>query len=261
MLFMLAFVLGYFIMKTIFRQEGVPIKLLDRLTWYMIFGTLIGARLGHCLFYDWLYFRNHILEIFIPFTQSPNGWEFTGYAGLASHGAGLGILAALFIFSRFEDRPYLWILDRMTIVVALSGFFIRMGNLMNSEIFGLPTDLSWGFKFVLSPKWYQPPISAQPCHPTQIYEALSYLGIFVWLFWMYFGKNKEKPYSTGIMFGTFLVSIFTIRFLVEFLKDNQVDFEKGMALNMGQILSIPFILCGIYFLVSKKKTNNVIRYE
>ena len=252
LLFMAAFVLGYFITKKIFRQEGVPVKLLDRLTWYMVFGTLIGARLGHCLFYDWSYFKNHILELFIPFTQTPNGWEFTGYAGLASHGAALGILAALYIFSRVEHRPYLWILDRMAIVVALSCFFIRMGNLMNSEIFGHPTALPWGFEFVRSPEWFQSPVFAQPCHPTQIYEALAYLAIFVWLCRVYFSKPSEKQHFAGILFGTFLVSMFSIRFLIEFLKENQVAFEKGMTLNMGQLLSIPFILCGFFLLVRRK---------
>ena len=251
LLFAVAFVLGYWIMKRIFRREDVPVRTLDRLTWYMVFGTLIGARLGHCLFYDWAYFRNHILEIFIPFTQTANGWELTGFAGLASHGAALGILAALFIFSRIEHRPYLWILDRIVIVVALSGFFIRMGNLMNSEIFGHPTGLPWGFEFVRSSEWRLPPVSARPCHPTQIYEALAYLGIFVWLYRMYFSKTGKNPYPAGVLFGTFLVSLFTVRFLIEFLKENQVDFEKGMSLNMGQLLSIPFILFGIYLLARR----------
>ena len=160
-------------------------------------------------------------------------------------------LAALFIFSRVEHRPYLWIVDRLAIVVALSCFFIRMGNLMNSEIFGFPTSLPWGFAFVRSPEWYQPPVLAHPCHPTQIYEGLAYLAIFVCLCRMYFSKNNEKPHPAGVLFGTFLVSMFTMRFLIEFLKENQVDFEKGMMLNMGQLLSIPFILCGVYLLVRR----------
>jgi len=241
-LFAAAFVLGYFIMKKIFRQEAIPVKTLDRLTWYMIFGTLIGARLGHCLFYEPGYYFEHPAEI----VQIWHG-------GLASHGAALGIFAALYIFSWVERLPYLWILDRMSIVVALSGFFIRMGNLMNSEIFGHPTDLPWGFAFVLSSEWQLPPIHAQPCHPTQIYEALSYLAIFAWLFVMYF-KKTEKTYS-GVLFGKFLTSLFTVRFFIEFLKENQVDFEKGMLLNMGQLLSIPFILCGIYILARPKKLS------
>jgi len=233
LLFAASFVLGYFIMKKIFGQEGIPVKILDRLTWYMIFGTLIGARLGHCLFYEPDYFLKNPVEV----VQIWHG-------GLASHGAAAGILIALYIFSRVERRPYLWILDRIVIVVALSGFFIRMGNLFNSEIFGHPTALPWGFEFVRSP------VHTQPCHPTQIYEALSYLAIFVWLCRMYFRKS-EKPYP-GVLFGTFLVSLFTVRFFIEFLKENQVEFENGMLLNMGQLLSIPFIFCGIYLLVRRQ---------
>ena len=238
-LFATSFVLGYLMMKKIFGQEGIPVKILDRLTWYMIFGTLIGARLGHCLFYEPDYFLKNPVEI----VQIWRG-------GLASHGAAAGILLALYIFSHVERRPYLWILDRIVIVVALSGFLIRMGNLFNSEIFGHPTGLPWGFEFVRSPEWHRVPIHAQPCHPTQIYEALLYLVIFVWLYKMYFQKDK-KP-NSGILFGTFLVSLFTVRFFIEFLKENQVGFENGMFLNMGQLLSIPFILCGIFLLVRRR---------
>ena len=242
LLFAASFVAGYFMMKKTFRQDGVPVKAVDRLTWYMIFGTLVGARLGHCLFYEPDYFLKNPVEI----VQIWHG-------GLASHGAAAGILIALYIFSRAERRPYLWILDRIVIVVALSGFLIRMGNLFNSEIFGHPTVLPWGFEFVRSPEWYRSPVYSQPCHPTQIYEALAYLAIFVWLGRMYF-KKHEKPYP-GILFGAFMVSLFTVRFFIEFLKENQVDFESGMLLNMGQLLSIPFILCGIYLLVSSNRAD------
>ena len=238
--FVVSFVLGYFIMKKIFRQEGIPFRLLGRLACYMGLGTLIGARLGHCLFYEPDYYFANPLEIM-------QTWK----GGLASHGAGLGILAALYIFSRIERLPYIWILDRMAIVVALSGFFVRLGNLFNSEIFGYPTSLAWGFNFVRSPQWHQYPINAQPCHPTQIYEALAYLAISVWLYRMYFNK-KEKIYPPGVLFGIFMVSLFTVRFLIEFLKINQVSFEKGLLLNMGQILSIPFVLCGICMLVLRR---------
>ena len=242
-LFTASFVVGYFIMRKIFKQEDIPLNRLDRLAWYMIFGTLIGARLGHCLFYEPGFFLKNPVEIL----KTWNG-------GLASHGAGIGILIALYIFSRVERHPYLWILDRMAIIVALSGFLIRMGNLMNSEIFGHVTGLPWGFEFVRSPEWHRFPIHAQPCHPTQIYEALAYFAIFVWLFRIFF-KKGEKPYP-GILFGIFLVSIFTVRFFIEFLKVNQVAFENGMLLNMGQLLSIPFICCGLYLLMRAKSTNN-----
>ena len=199
----------------------------------MFFGTLIGARLGHCLFYEPDYYLKNLLEIL----QTWNG-------GFASHGAALGILAALCVFSRVERLPYLWITDRMAIVAALSCVLIRIGNLMNSEIFGLPTSLFWGFEFVRSPEWYRSPILKQPCHPTQIYEALAYLTIFILLCRLYFSK-KEKP-NNGILFGIFLVSMFTVRFLIEFIKIEQVSVEKGMLLNIGQLLSIPFIVWGIY---------------
>jgi len=242
-LFATSFVLGYFIMRQIFKQEDVPLQLLDRLSWYMIFGTIIGARLGHCLFYEPDYFLKNPAE-------TVQIW----HGGLASHGAAIGILVALYIFSRVERLPYLWILDRMSIIVALSGFLIRTGNLMNSEIFGHPTVLPWGFAFVRSSEWYLSPVFSQPCHPTQIYEALAYLAVFVWLFRKYYYKD-EKPYP-GILFGAFLISLFTARFFIEFIKENQVDFEKGMMLNMGQLLSIPFIIWGIFLLTKKKMMMN-----
>ena len=198
LLFALAFVLGYFIMRKIFIREGVlnpqfsilksQFTVLDRLSLYMLLGTIIGARIGHCLFYEPNYYFQNPLEIL-------QTWK----GGLASHGAAIGILAALYIFSRVERNSipagegrgggYLWILDRMAIVVALSCGLIRIGNLMNSEIFGVPTNLFWGFKFVLSPEWHYPPASKLPCHPTQIYEALAYLTIFLFLIRKYFTQH------------------------------------------------------------------------
>jgi len=241
-LFALSFVLGYFIMRKIFKKEGVPVKMLFRLMWCMFLGTVVGARLGHCLFYEPAYYMQNPVEI----VQIWRG-------GLASHGAGVGILIALYIFSRVERLPYLWILDRMAIAVALAGFLIRTGNLFNSEIFGLPTDLPWGFEFVRSPDWYRPPVNAQPCHPTQIYEALSCLAIFLWLC----SKKMQKSFP-GFRFGIFLVSLFTARFLIEFLKISQVDFESGMMLNMGQLLSVPFIVCGIYLTFRRFRTCSTL---
>ena len=250
--FTVAFVLGYIIMKKIFAQENIPVRQLNRLTAYIALGTIVGARLGHCLFYEPAYFLQNPVEMFFPVARNSQGaWHFIGYQGLASHGAALGILSALYLFSRIERLPYIRILDRIVIVVALSGFFIRMGNLMNSEIFGVPTGLPWGFEFVRSSEWYKPEINQQPCHPTQIYEAIAYLAIFVWLHRTYF-KNSEKLYP-GTLLGMFWVSVFTARFLIEFLKINQVEFEgKMMLLNMGQLLSIPFILCGIYLLIRQR---------
>jgi len=225
----------------------------------MLLGTVIGARLGHCLFYEPDYYLQNPVEIL-------QTWK----GGLASHGAAIGILLALFIFSRTERNSlpagegwggaYLWLLDRMVIVVALSCCLIRIGNLMNSEIFGVPTNLFWGFEFVRSPEWYRPPISKQPCHPTQIYEALAYLTIFLFLLRKYFTiakskVSKLKSQSNGLLFGIFLVSMFTVRFIIEFIKIDQVSFEKGMLLNMGQLLSLPFIILGIYLLCQRNQVK------
>ncbi len=223
-------------MRKIFRHEGVSLQKLDHLTWYMIFGTLIGARLGHCLFYEPDFYLPNPVEII----KIWNG-------GLASHGAAVGILIALYVFSRFEHCSYVWILDRITIVVALSCFLIRMGNLMNSEIYGISTNLPWGFVFVRERETI-------PRHPTQIYEAFSYLIIFIVLCQIY-RKNKGNPYP-GVLMGAFFVLIFVVRFLIEFIKENQVAFENGMLLNMGQILSIPFIILGIYLLLRPKSFQN-----
>ena len=222
-------------------HECVPLKLLYHGVWYVALGTLVGARLGHCLFYEPQYYYQNPVEIF-------QTWK----GGLASHGAGVGILIALYIFARVEQISYIWILDRVAIIVALSGLFIRMGNLANSEIFGITTNLPWGFEYVRSPVWYQPPVYAQPCHPTQIYEGVAYLAIFIFLYLMYF-KTNVKLYR-GVLLGIFFTSVFTVRFLIEFIKLEQVDFEKGMPLKMGQLLSIPFIICGICLLCFRKTT-------
>jgi phosphatidylglycerol---prolipoprotein diacylglyceryl transferase len=232
LLFALGFVFGYFIMNFMFKREHIPPKLLDTLTTYMVIGTVVGARLGHCLFYEPAYYLANPIKIL-------HVWE----GGLASHGAALGILLALYLFSRKAKKSYLWILDRIVIVVALAGFCIRMGNLMNSEIYGIETSLPWGFIFVRDHE-------TVPRHPTQIYEGISYLAIFIVLLWIYLKKiTGPRP---GFIFGIFLISLFAIRFLIEFIKEPQVGFEAGMMLNMGQILSIPFIVAGIYFLAKKE---------
>jgi len=237
LMFVIAFVLGLQIMKKIFNREGVPIEKLDSLFIYTVVATLLGARLGHFLFYDPEFLFSRPLEVLLPIQLNP--FRFTGYQGLASHGAAIGILIALWLFARKAKKPYVWILDRIVIVVALAGFFIRMGNLMNSEIYGIETSLPWGFIFV---RWNE----TVPKHPTQIYEGLSYLAIFVILFMLY--QKKGLSLKPGILFGFFLTVLFAMRFLIEFIKEPQVGFEETMALNMGQILSIPFILAGIYFL-------------
>ncbi len=226
--FALAFVLGYYIFTKIFKIEKITVEVLDRLTIYMVVGTVLGARLGHVFFYQPDYYLSNPLEILAI-------W----HGGLASHGAAIGILIALYLFTRKEKKPFIWILDRIVIAVALAGFFIRMGNLMNSEIYGIQTELPWGFIFVRNNEMV-------PKHPTQIYEALSYLLIFIVLFRIYFSNKKNiKP---GINFSLFLILVFTARFLIEFIKEVQVPFEQRMALNMGQILSLPFIIFGVILL-------------
>ena len=223
--FALSFLLGYLIFQKFFKKEGVSIEVLDKLVIYMFFGTLIGARLGHCLFYEPDYYLSNPIEIF-------KIWK----GGLASHGAAIGIIVALYLFARNTKKPFFWIIDRIVIVVALAGFFIRMGNLMNSEIYGIQTSLPWGFIFVRNNETVAK-------HPTQIYEALSYLIIFLALLRIYFNKNG-KIYG-GYLFGLFLITVFTARFLIEFIKENQVGFEESLPLNMGQFLSIPLIVLGI----------------
>jgi phosphatidylglycerol---prolipoprotein diacylglyceryl transferase len=237
LLFASCFVFGYIIMLRFFNKENIPVKVLDALTTYMILGTVIGARLGHCLFYEPSYYIAHPLKILMV-------WE----GGLASHGAAVGIILTLIIFSKVQKLPFLWVMDRIVIVVALSGFLIRMGNLMNSEIFGVPTTLPWGFLFVRAS---DPHEALDPRHPTQIYEGLSYLVIFLFLIWSYFRKNG-KP-SPGFLFGFFLIMVFGVRILIEFIKEPQVGFEKSMLLNMGQLLSIPLVLAGVFYVLRSRE--------
>jgi phosphatidylglycerol:prolipoprotein diacylglycerol transferase len=232
LMFVFAFYLGFLIMQKIFKKEGIKPEVLDKLTIYMLLATIVGARLGHCFFYDWDYYSQNPIEILYV-------WQ----GGLASHGAGIGIIAALILFVRkvkVDKIDYFWILDRIVITVALAGFFIRMGNLFNSEIYGHETTLPWGFIFERNGE-------TQPKHPTQIYEALSYLLIFIFLIWWYFKKDgNPRP---GFLFSIFLITVFTARFFIEFIKEVQVDKELEMTLNLGQKLSIPFVLIGIGILV------------
>ncbi|MFC2115614.1 prolipoprotein diacylglyceryl transferase [Bacteroidota bacterium] len=235
LLFASGFFFGYLIFLKIFKKEGLSVELLDKLTIYMALGTVIGARLGHCLFYEPEYYLSHPVEIL-------KIWR----GGLASHGAGIGILIALWLFVRKHKKPFSWVIDRIVVVVALAGACIRLGNLMNSEIYGVETTLSWGFVFIRN-------LEVVPKHPTQIYEALSYLLIFLLLGWIYI-KTDGKP-RPGTLFGIFLVLVFGMRFLIEFIKEDQVAFESGMSLNMGQWLSIPFVLAGVVLLVwSRRRT-------
>lgn len=234
-LFALGFILGYMIMQKIYKDEKKPLEDLDKLSVYVIIGTVLGARLGHCFFYDPEYYLTNPFEIL-------KVWQ----GGLASHGAAIGILTALYIFSKkMKGQNLLWILDRIVIVVALGGALIRLGNLFNSEIYGLPTDVPWAFVFLR--------VDDLPRHPTQLYEAIFYFISAIVLFLNY---NKSKSnLKEGLNFGLFLILIFGFRIFVEFFKENQVSFEATLPLNMGQFLSIPFVLLGIYFIVRKSNSK------
>lgn len=230
LLFALAFVFGQRILTKIYVAEGRTEGDVDVITLYMIIGTVVGARLGHTLFYQPEYYLSNPIEIL-------KIWE----GGLASHGATIGILLALWLFSRKHNFDYMWVLDRIVIVVALGGALIRLGNLMNSEIFGRPTDLPWGFIFVRQSEY-----SHVPRHPTQLYESFSVFLLFVLLYWLW--KKYKEALPKGLLFGIFVTALFTFRFLVEFLKEVQVEKEETMALNIGQQLSIPLIIIGLIIL-------------
>ncbi len=235
LLFASGFFFGYLIFLKFFKKEGLTVEMLDKLTVYMAIGTVLGARLGHCLFYEPDYYLSNPVEIL-------KVWK----GGLASHGAALGILLALWLFVRKYKKPFIWIIDRIVVVAALAGVFIRIGNLMNSEIYGIETSLPWGFVYIRN-------YEVVPKHPTQIYEALAYFIIFGLLLWTYL--RTKAMFKPGTLFGWFLILVFGMRFLIEFIKEDQVAFESGMSLNMGQWLSIPFVIMGIlilYFYRNKK---------
>lgn len=247
-LFVSGFIIGWFIFKWFFKKEGVPESLLDPLLYTLLIGTIVGARLGHCLFYQPDYYLGSwegFWEIFMP-------WK----GGLASHGGTIALIIAMWWFARHYGRRYdfdfLWILDRLCITVCFAGALIRMGNLCNSEIYGDVTNLPWGFIFELRGE-------TLPKHPTQLYEAFSYMILGFVLLWIY-RKKLDKVYR-GFFIGTFFIGCFGMRFLIEFIKEPQVGFEEGMLLNMGQLLSIPFVLLGIGLLIYswyKKKPAAIV---
>ncbi len=236
LLFVSGFVIGWYLFRWFFRREKVSEKLLDPLLYTLLIATIVGARLGHCLFYQPDYYLGSwqgFWEIFMP-------WK----GGLASHGGAIALLLAMWWYSNHYGKKngfdFLWIMDRLCIAVAFAGCMIRLGNLFNSEIYGDVTTLPWGFIFDLRGE-------TEPKHPTQLYEAFSYLILGLILVWVY--KNKLDKVYRGFFFGAFLVGCFGMRFLIEFIKEPQVGFEEGMALNMGQLLSIPFIVVGIAILI------------
>jgi phosphatidylglycerol:prolipoprotein diacylglycerol transferase len=243
LMFVLAFGIGLRLMKKIYIKDQISLEKLDQLFVYTVLATILGARLGHVFFYDLAYFKNHLAEILLPVKFSP--FRFTGFAGLASHGAAIGIITALYIYSKnILKKPLLFILDRLGIVVALAGFFIRIGNLMNSEIVGKPTGTNFGFVFQKLGEDF-------PRHPTQLYEAFGYLLVFVMLWKMYWSTNKKE--QQGYLFGFFFATLWSVRFVIEFLKEAQIDNRGAWVLNTGQLLSMPLILAGVYFMLKANK--------
>ncbi|MEY4038788.1 MAG: hypothetical protein RIR67_1100 [Bacteroidota bacterium] len=278
LMFVIAFGLGWYIMKHIFVREGETIEKLDSLFIWTVLATLAGARLGHVFFYDWEYFRNNLLEIFLPVKFEPS-FHFTGFQGLASHGAAIGIILAMYFYSKnILQKPQLWILDRIVIPVASGAIFVRIGNFFNSEIIGKETTSSFGIKFIRDyfsprdavnatqipdPNQAYKAIATDPKfaalleqvpakHPTQLYEAFCYIFVFAILFFLYWKTEARK--KSGYLFGLFLVLLFSVRIVVESVKESQGGFESALGLlSTGQWLSIPFILTGFYFVLTAKQ--------
>ena len=286
MLWIVAFAVGWVITKRIFQNENKSQEKLDALFIYTVVATMLGARLGHVFFYDWDYYKDHLLEILLPIREADNsslfgiinGYEFTGFSGLASHGAAVGIIFAMYLLSRkFKDMSMLWLLDRVVIPVAIGGFFVRLGNFFNSEINGKITDENFifatrfvrdsddmpayealritkektvnaAYKALENKPEFLEYLQAIPFrHPAQLYEGVCYIFVFLILYWYYWKTDKKD--KAGFLFGMFLVLLWTVRFFVEFVKKSQGGFEESLGLlSTGQWLSIPFILLGLYFL-------------
>lgn len=282
LMFVIAFGLGWYIMKHIYERENIPIEKLDSLFIYTVFATLIGARLGHVFFYDWDYFKDHKLEILLPFRFEPH-FEFTGFAGLASHGAAIAIILVMYYYSKkIIHKPILWILDRIIIPVTCGGIFVRLGNFFNSEIVGHETASSMGIRFIQdkytpgeamrltninnateaykaiesNPQFAPLLENVIPKHPAQLYEAFGYIFVFLILYFLYWKTNVRE--KLGFLFGLFLVLLWTVRFIVEYVKESQGGFENELGLfSTGQWLSIPFIIVGLILLIRAKKQDPV----
>jgi len=245
---------GYFIVRHLYQLQRIPQEKFDPLFLYCFFGILIGARLGHCIFYEperFLTSARGITEMFLPIKIMADGsWKFHGYAGLASHGGAIGAFIAMLIYSKRCGVKFLTVLDNVCIATPLTAACIRLGNLMNSEIVGRQTDVPWAFIFHSHDSLVDG--VAVPRHPAQLYEALAYILIFIIGISIYYANHRKGGKlvaGTGFYFGLCLALIFTFRFFVEFIKKEQVDFEVGMMLDMGQLLSIPFIIAGVWFMV------------
>lgn len=280
LMFVIAFSLGFYLMKKIFIKENEPIEKLDSLFVWMVISVLLGARLGHVFFYDWEYYKDHLEEILLPLRFKPE-FEFTGFQGLASHGAAISVIIFMYFYSKkIIKKHILWVLDRIVIPVASGAIFVRLGNFFNSEIVGEQTTSPFGIKFIqdaitkneaseltgianyreaykaltADPKFATIIEGITPKHPSQLYEAFGYIFVFSLLLFMYW--KTEAKYKRGLLFGTFLVSLFTVRMIVESIKESQGGFENALGImSTGQWLSIPFIVAGLYFIVTAKKTT------
>ena len=277
LMFVVAFGLGWYILKGIFNREALSLDKLDTIFVWSVFATLIGARLGHVFFYDWEYFRNNLWEIFLPIKLEPE-LHFIGFAGLASHGAAVGMILTMYFYSKnVVKKPILWTLDRVVIPVASGAVFVRIGNFFNSEILGKVTDSPFGVRFVrdyfssqdvinqtkmsdidagykaiVTDSKFANLLAQVPLkHPAQLYESFCYLFVFAILFFMYWKTNARN--KLGLLFGTFLVLLWSVRFVVEYVKESQKGFGDGTDLSTGQWLSIPFIMVGLYFVLRPKK--------
>lgn len=240
--------LAYLVVHYQFRDKKIGEDKFEPLFFYCFFGILLGARLGHCLFYQPDYYLSRPVEMLLPIKFLPQGgWKFTGYEGLASHGGTIGLIIALWLYVRKTKLNYIDVLDMIAVATPITACFIRLANLMNSEIIGKATDVPWAFVFERE--------DMIPRHPAQLYEAIAYFCFF--LITMYLYKNYSKKVHRGFFFGLCLTLIFTFRFFIEFLKENQVNFEDGMALNMGQWLSIPFIIIGVTSILLGKRLDKM----
>jgi prolipoprotein diacylglyceryl transferase len=278
LMFVIAFGLGWYIMKKIFERENEPVEKLDSLFIWTVLSTLLGARLGHVFFYDWEYYRNHLSEILLPFRFEPS-FEFTGFQGLASHGAAIAIILSMYFFSKkVMQKPLLWVLDRVVIPVASGAVFVRIGNFFNSEIVGNNTSHPFGVRFVrdqfsardavtftqkssvkeayhalcTDPNYSSLLAQVPAKHPAQLYEAVCYVFVFVILYVLYWKTTVRE--RQGFLFGLFLILLWSVRFMVEYVKESQGGFEAYLGqFSTGQWLSIPFILIGLYFVFTAHK--------
>lgn len=246
LMFVVAFILGIQIIKKIYKSDQISVEKADTFFVYSIVAILLGARIGHFLFYDTQFLIEHPLEVLLPVRFDP--FRFTGYQGLASHGAAIGMIIAMYFYGKkVVQKPLLWVLDRAVIPVASGAIFVRIGNLMNSEIIGKPTNSDYGFIFRQLGEDF-------PRHPTQIYEAVGYLLTFI-ILWLVFWKTDKKQ-KLGYIFGLFMVMLWSVRFVVEFFKEAQVEDRGTWDLNTGQLLSIPLILIGLYFMFRNSKSKS-----